>query len=137
MATALLDRPIVRQGLRFCVVGVANTLTCLAIVWSLRDGAGLPVWLASAAGYAVATVQSYVVNRSWTFGGGGAAAVPVGAQMVRFVLLNLLTGLAFTALTTAMAPGLGVRLASLVALVPVTLLSFLGARFYVFHRRDA
>ena len=132
---AALDRQIVRQGLRFCVVGVANTVTCLAIVWSLRDGAGLPVWLASAAGYVVATVQSYVVNRAWTFGGGGEAAVPVGAQVLRFVVLNVVTGLLFTALTSVMEPGLGVRLASLVALVPVTGLSFLGARFWVFHRR--
>jgi putative flippase GtrA len=136
MAQALLDRQIVRQGLRFCVVGVANTFTCLAIVWSLRDGVGVPVWLASATGYVVATVQSYLVNRAWTFGG-GEAAVPVGAQVLRFVALNVATGLLFTALTSLMEPGLGVKLASLVALVPVTGLSFLGARFWVFHRRGA
>jgi len=135
-----MDRQIVRQGLRFCVVGVANTFTCLAIVWSLRDGAGAPVWLASALGYGVATAQSYVVNRSWTFGGaadGGVAVVPVGAQVLRFVVLNVVTGLLFTALTSLMAPGLGVRVASIVALVPVTLVSFLGARRFVFHRRGA
>jgi putative flippase GtrA len=134
MAAALLDRSIVRQAVRFCVVGVANTVTCLAIVWSLRDGGGLPVWLASASGYMVATVQSYVVNRTWTFGG-GEAAVPVGTQMVRFVALNVLTGLLFTLLTSLLAPEMGVRWASLLALVPVTGLSFLGARFWVFHRR--
>jgi putative flippase GtrA len=134
---ALLDRPIIRQGLRFAVVGVVNTFTCLAIVWTLRDAAGLPVWLASAAGYVVATVQSYLVNRAWTFGGGGEAAVPMGAQMLRFVLLNVVTGLLFTALTSMLEPALGVRAASVIALVPVTLISFIGARMFVFHKSGA
>jgi len=136
MSGALMDSSLIRQGVRFCVVGVANTLTCLAIVWGLRDGAGVPVWLASAAGYVAATVQSYFVNRSWTFGG-GEAAVPVGGQMVRFVGLNVVIGGLFSALTSWMAPELGVRLASLGALVPVTVLSFLGARFFVFHKVQA
>ncbi len=131
---AVREGELVRQGIRFAAVGVANTFTCLAIVWTLRDAAGVAVWLASAAGYGVATVQSYIINRSWTFEGGGGA-VPMGHQMLRFVALNIATGALFSLLTALMAPALGIRLASIAALVPVTLLSFLGARSLVFHRR--
>lgn len=122
--------PLSRQLLRFAVVGVANTITCLAILWTLRDAGGWPVWLASALGYAVSIGQSYLLNRNWTFAGG--AMLPVGPQMARFVGVNIVVGVIFSGLTSVLAPSLGVRLASLVALVPATGLSFLAMRRFVF-----
>jgi putative flippase GtrA len=124
--------PMRRQLLRFGIVGVANTIICLAILWTLRDGFGIAVWLASAVGYAITIVQSYLLNRSWTFAGG--AAVPVGRQLPGFVAVNIGAGMVFAGLTSLLAPPLGVRLGSLVALVPVTVLSFLAQRRFVFAR---
>lgn len=121
---------MLHQALRFGVVGTANTVVTLAILWGLRDGLGWPVWVASATGYAVGIIQSYLLNRGWTFAGG--VPVPVGRQMLRFLAVNIVCGLIFSGLTSLAAPGLGVRIGSLVALVPVTLLSFVLQRRYVF-----
>lgn len=122
---------MIGQFLRFGVVGVANTATCLAVVWSLHEAADVPVWLASVAGYAVAMVQSYLINRMWTFRGGGA--LPAGQQIGRFVLANLVCLALFTVLTSLFEPVLGVRIASLVAQVPTMLVSFFAMRLLVFR----
>lgn len=124
--------PVARQFLRFALVGVANTVTTLAVLWLLRERAGLPVWLASAIGYALGVVQSYLVNRAWTFAG----ARPGGRRFARFVVLNIGVGCLFSALTALLTVPLGLRLASIAALVPVTVASFAGARFWVFRTAE-
>ncbi len=129
---ARLTRPFVRQALRFGIVGVANTVVCLAIVWTLEGRFSQPVWLASAAGYTVATVQSYILNRIWTFDTSGRA--PVGSQFLRFVLVNIVVGAIFSTVTSLLAQATGVELASFVALIFSTLLSFLALRLFVFGK---
>lgn len=126
--------PVAWQFLRFAIVGVANTGTTLAVLWLLRERAGLPVWLASAIGYAVGVVQSYLVNRVWTFAGAAPAS---GRQFLRFAVLNIVVGAVFSTLTDTLTPLTGIRLASLIALVPVTLASFVGMRIWVFRRYQA
>jgi putative flippase GtrA len=139
MSTALAREPsgvgMIGQFLRFGVVGVANTAMCLAILWTLTDRFGVPVWLASGIGYAVSIAQSYLLNRFWTFGGKRGAGVPVGPQLLRFVLVNVVVGVIYSTLTSVLAPDLGVRLASFAALVPVVLLSFFAMRRFVFGAR--
>lgn len=125
-----IDSLALRQFLRFGVVGVANTITCLAIVWTAQGVFGLPVWLASGLGYAMAMVQSYLVNRNWTFAGGGS--LPVGPQVVRFILVNVVMGTIFSTFTNLLAPHAGVKFASLIVLAPLTVLSFLATRRFVF-----
>jgi putative flippase GtrA len=123
-------RPALRQLLRFGLVGVANTVLCLVILWTLHDRFGLAVWLASAIGYAIAIVQSYVLNRSWTFAGG--AAVPVGRQLPMFIAVSAAAGVMFSALTSGLAPVIGLRAGSLLAVVATTFVSFLAQRTWVF-----
>jgi putative flippase GtrA len=127
-----LTRPVVRQALRFGIVGLANTVVCLAIVWTLEGSFSQPVWLASAAGYTVATAQSYILNRIWTFEASERA--PVGSQFLRFIIVNIVVGAIFSALTSLLAPAIDVRLASLAALTISTVLSFLAMRVFVFGR---
>ena len=121
---------MVGQFLRFALVGVANTFTCLAILWTLTEQFGTPVWLASGLGYAVSIAQSYALNRLWTFGGGG---VPMGPQLLRFIAVNVAVGIVYSSLTSSLTPMLGVRLASFAALVPVVLLSFVAMKRFVFR----
>ena len=131
MISALsLDNPALRQFVRFGIVGVANTVTCLAVVWTSQGVLGWPVWLASGLGYVVAMVQSYLINRNWTFAGG--VTLPIGPQVLRFVLVNIVMGVIFSTATNALAPLLGVRIASIVVLAPLTIASFLATRRFVF-----
>jgi putative flippase GtrA len=127
-----LGNPAVRQFLRFGLVGVANTATCLAIVWAAQGLLGLPVWLASGFGYAVSMLQSYLVNRNWTFG--GSSDLPVGTQVRRFILVNVVMGTLFSVFTNLLAPYAGVKLASIIVLAPLTVISFLATKRLVFGR---
>jgi putative flippase GtrA len=125
-----MNRRSLSQFLRFGIVGVANTATCLAVVWTVEGALGWPVWLASGLGYVVAMTQSYLINRSWTFA--GSAALPIGPQVLRFVLLNAVMGSIFSLATNRLAPAMGVQIASIAVLAPLTIASFLATRRFVF-----
>jgi putative flippase GtrA len=121
------------QAVRFLVVGVSNTAITLA-TYALLVGAGVPAIGASVLGFTAGALNGFLRNRSWTFRsdrrGPGAVA--------RYVAV-LTLGLGLNALGVALA----VRVAELpkvageiVALPPVTLMTFLLARSWVFAARD-
>ena len=65
---------MVRQALRFGIVGLANTtvglLTIYAFIYFFDTGPAI----ANAIGYAIGLVVSFSLNRSWTFGNRGTVA---------------------------------------------------------------
>lgn len=73
---------------RFCAVGVANTAIDFAVFWALFHFVGSPLLVANSSAVAVAALNSYLVNKRWTFGdpSGGTEAVCAG---IRFIFLNL------------------------------------------------
>ena len=56
-----------RQFVRFCCVGVVNTVVSLAVIFSLT-WAGLWVYWANAIGYVIGIIVSYVLNSRYSFG---------------------------------------------------------------------
>ncbi|MCC6202523.1 MAG: GtrA family protein [Gammaproteobacteria bacterium] len=82
-----------RPAARFALVGVVNfAVSCLVFAVALRalpallPAAGAPVGaLANAFAYLAGMVNSFVLNRRWTFRAQGAAA----PQAVRFAIVNL------------------------------------------------
>ena len=69
--------------LRFSAVGVINTALGLTIIFALMRFGGVQYIAANAIGYAVGTVVSFILNRSWTFYHKG----PVLSSAVRWVLV--------------------------------------------------
>ena len=71
-----------RKPFRFGLVGVANTITGLAVIF-----AGLAIGLgdvpANVLGYAVGLSQGFILNRRWTFQSGSRA---LRAQVVRYLM---------------------------------------------------
>lgn len=96
--------------IRFALVGVLNTSIDFALFAVLFYGAEWPLLAANAAAYSVAVVNSYLLNKYWTFGdpSRGRAAMLRG---MLFVALNLV-GLA---LASAAVWGLAQFLHPLVA----------------------
>ena len=142
----MMERPVVRQLARFVTVGLANTATCFAVIFLLRQGLGTSVGVASAGGYAVAMVQGFLLSRYWAFASDDHA-VPVAAQAAGFVVVNLICGTLFTQINVLLEglfdrsalfpPGNWPLLASSVAaqasVIPV---SFLLYRLIVFRTRS-
>ena len=71
------------QIVRYVLVGAVNTLLALGTIFLLGGLAHADYRLANAAGYAVGTCNSFLLNRWWTFRSGGA--VPL--QAVKFLLV--------------------------------------------------
>jgi putative flippase GtrA len=68
-ATARVLRADRRESLRiarFCVVGIANSAVTLAVFAAL-SAVGCPAPPASAIGFAAGAVNSFLLNRRWTF----------------------------------------------------------------------
>jgi putative flippase GtrA len=118
------------QLLRFAAVGASNSAITL-VTYALFVRAGAPPVAASAVGFALGAANGYRLNRRWTFRsdrhGAGAGARYVAVQ---------LTALAINALGVALAVGATSvpRLAGeFVILPPVTVMTFLASRHWVFR----
>ncbi|WP_207479380.1 GtrA family protein [Arenibaculum pallidiluteum] len=106
--------------IKFAVVGGANTVMDLAVFVALI-GFGVPPLMAHAASYGAGTIQSFFLNRSWTFGGSSAGHSP-WRQFGRFATVNLVSFLLGSMILWA---GLGMGLPPLAA----KLASILGGFF--------
>lgn len=87
MAPNIMRRDAPRV-IRFGLVGVVNTSIDFALFAVLFYGVEWPLLAANAAAYSVAVVNSYLLNKYWTFGdtSRGQAAILRG---MLFVVLNL------------------------------------------------
>jgi putative flippase GtrA len=101
------------QWLRFAAVGVTNTLLSTAIFAALFH-LGVHYLLASALAFAVGALNSYTLNRRWTF----RSHAPRGPELARFIGVQ--------------AVGLGVNLALLAALVEVVGIRHVVAQLLAF-----
>ena len=123
--------PVVLQLARFGLVGSINTALTLA-TYAVMVALGAPVPLAAAVGWGVGGVNGYLLNRAWTFRGAARGAVPAA----RYVAVQLM-GSALNAALVAIAVGhehLPRLAGEIVVLPPVTLLTFVLCRGWVFAR---
>src|SRR5438105_14935645 len=75
---------VVVQFVKFGIVGVSNTLLTFAVYTVLLKGFGVWYLAASAIGFGVGTVNSFLLNRRWTFRGHvGDAFTPVRWAVVQ------------------------------------------------------
>lgn len=118
---------------RFVATGLGAALLLFVLTWSLA-AAGLPSFIAGAAGYAIAFAAAYLVQRGWSFGGKHAH---------RHALPRYFASQAAAALTSGAAAhiassfGWGHDAAALLATVAASAVSFGLSLFWVFPARAA
>ena len=127
----MIARPELVRLRRFCLVGGLNTLVDGG-VFALLNLAGLSWAPAHTVSYSAGVVNSFVWNRFWTFERRGR---PAGPEMLRFVLLNLLSwGLALGTIAVLTQAWAWPVLAAKVGAIAVSLLvNFAGSRLWVFR----
>ena len=124
-----MDRALLRQLVRFAVVGVSNTaLTFVAYAAAIRLGVRyLP---ASAGAFVLGASNGFVLNRTWTFRHGGRPLVSAWRYAVaQLAGLGANVALLWAAVHVA---GLGRLPGEVVAAPAVTLLTFALSRLWVF-----
>jgi putative flippase GtrA len=117
------------QGLRFALVGVANTIVSFAIYAGLL---ALGVWylIAAVAAYVGGLANGYTLNRRWTFSVGRMRA----ATLARYTVVQVTGLLLSLAILTALVELAGIPelLAQVLSWPPVIAYSFVATRSWAF-----
>ncbi len=122
---------MLKQFIKFSLVGLLNTAIHYGIFISLYEFVGVYHLFASGIGFCFAMTNSYVINKRWTFQSRGS---DVRGEFVRFFIVNLIS--------------LSINLGSMAVLVELFLIhppvaqfvtigltlavNFLGNRFWTF-----
>jgi putative flippase GtrA len=116
--------------IRFAVVGIANTICGLGIIYAAKYFGNVADVPANVLGYAIGTLLSFTLNKRWTFRHRG----PSAPAFVRFVLvmgtaylLNLVTVLA------ALKLGINAYVAQAIGVVPYATFGYLASRHVAFR----
>ena len=121
------------QMIKFASVGIANTLVDFSLFALLYSMFGLDKILANTIAFLAAVLNSYVLNRRWTFAAqGNAFAI---RSVMYFIGLNAV-GLMISNLTIYMlAPPLHPLLAKAIATLLTFLWNFTTSKLFVFRTR--
>lgn len=117
---------------RFLIVGFTNTLVGLLIIYSCKWLLEMGDITANFIGYGIGMILGFMLNKNWTFKYKGE----ITPTFLRYIfvlisayLINLSTviyAINYMLLDSYLAQALGV--------LPYTLISYLGSRFFVFHK---
>ena len=62
-----MNKKIFIEAFKYGIVGIINTLLTLVIIWLMRSLGGASLVVANATGYTAGFINSFILNRSWTF----------------------------------------------------------------------
>jgi len=116
---------------KFLIVGGANTLAGLAVIYLAKWWMNLGDALANALGYGIGLCLSFFLNKSWTFGHEGPAAQALARFLLAFALAYVLN--LGTVLFLINAIHLDQYLAQAAGIVPYTVFMYLASRHYAFR----
>ena len=119
------------QPVRFALVGVANTCVDVVVFSLLTVVLAWGPGPANAVSYAAGTVNSYLLNRPWTFRASGSGRHHALAFAL-FAAINLGGLVLFTALVVALSRAMPVAAAKAVTVALVFFYNFLLVRRLVF-----
>lgn len=113
------ERRVRSQGLRrlirFAIVGVVNTAIDFSIFAVLYYLLHWPLLAAHAAGFMLAVVNSYVCNKTWTFGDRRPSRMEDGVKFLLVAICGLVTGSAVIALAAQFMPALAAKACAVAA----------------------
>lgn len=127
-------KPGFAQFVRFCIVGVANTLVQLALLFVFVEYAGFGYLLATSLAFIIAVTNSFVWNRLWTFKESrrhGAHLQWAGFMGISFLGFCLNAVLMYTLVDLL---GLWYMLSQFLVAFVVVFSNFLGSKYLVFRR---
>lgn len=124
-----------KKFIKFGVTGGINTLVDFLVYTLLVTFCSANLYLAQTAGYACGTLNSYIINRSWTF---RSRERFFSRELVRFVAANLIT-LAISFVTMYFLQQWFPSLNRIVLKLPVvcitTVVNFVLSRLWVFREK--
>jgi putative flippase GtrA len=131
--TSWLDDPIVRQIVKYGVVGASNTVLTFVTYTVLEKLVGINYLIALPLGYGVGSLNSYIFNRHWTFRARDIAHTTAGT---RFAIVQGIAIAANELLLYVFVHHLGIDkiAAQAILTVPVLAVTFVANRWWTFAR---
>lgn len=121
---------IVKQAIKYGIVGVINTLITAAVIWIMMKGLGCSDIVSNITGYIAGLLNSFVWNRQWTFhsrSGWWASAIRFGIVFAVCYLMQLGV-LMYLNKHLTIDPYYN----QLIAMVFYTIINFIMNKFYTF-----
>ena len=122
------------QILRFLIVGGLNTLLGLSVIFLLKAYFGLDDFVSNLIGYCIGLINSFFLNKKWTFNHESNKS----STVLRFIFAFLISYLAniYTVLAVRDYIGINSYLAQGSGIIPYTVIFYLTCRYYVFATKD-
>jgi putative flippase GtrA len=117
-------------SIKFVVVGVANTLAGLFLIYLCKWLLGFGDVMANSCGYSIGLALSFILNRGWTFRHCGPV-LPALAAFLAIFILAYVSNLA-TVLLAINSLAMNSYLAQASGILPYTVIFFLGSRYVAF-----
>lgn len=118
------------QFVKFNLVGVVNTLVDFS-VFTILTFFGTYFMIAQVISYSLGVVNSFIMNKYWTF---GVKSTPHGEEVLKFIAVNVLSlGVSLT-LLYPLKPQLGVFSAKIIATLFSMMVNFAGSKLWVFKK---
>lgn len=124
---------LVKKGLKFCVTGGLNTIIDFAVTTALNALLHININVAKTVGYLCGMVNSFVVNKKWTF---KTDDKETKRELVKFALVNLcMLGLSLLLINTFKSTlQIGDTFANVLSTGIVMVINFLVSNFWVFKK---
>ena len=128
-----MDRARIPEIGRFAVVGLINFGIDVAVFSIAFYCLGIQLIIANTIAYSLATINSYLMNKYWTFAGRSGRNIST-TEFTRFLLFNV-GGLALSNLTVFLLAEFVMPLIAKLGAVGVTFVwNYLTIRRFVFHK---
>ena len=116
--------------IKYIVVGVANTLIGICIIFSLKWFWMFGDVLSNIVGYSIGAVLAYALNKQWVFRYGGT----VITSFPKFIIVMLIAYLANLCVVISFIDIYKVNsyVAQAIGVFPYTIIGFLGNKFFAF-----
>jgi putative flippase GtrA len=120
------------QFVKFGLVGVLNSLVHYLVFLLLFRVAGIDMVASSALGYMAGVVNSFLLNRKWTFNITGSGA---GSEFVKFCVVNLISmGVNLLVLQSFVSfAGILPEIAQMLAICCTLVINFAGNKWWTFR----
>ncbi|WP_050180053.1 GtrA family protein [Domibacillus robiginosus] len=116
--------------IKFGAVGVLNTAIDMLLFFTLWS-IGVPYLLAQVVSYGAGMLNSFVWNRSWTF---GVKERTSAEEVSKFIVLNV-TALCVSASLLFLLSGQPLFVSKIIATLSGLAITFSGSRFWVFRQQ--
>jgi putative flippase GtrA len=126
---------IIKQFIKFSLVGLLNTGIHYAMFLFLYRSCGINYLFASAVGYSCGLLNSFILNKNWTF---KTINVRRDVEFIKFILVNIVAlainiiALKFFVEAIKIIP----EISQVLAIVSSFIVNFLGNKYWTFRSHN-